>query len=501
MRLLVLGFLACVLTASHAAHACGESLRYRPQVGQEWIFGVELRIVCRDVRKPETRKRCRIHYQITAVNNDSWEASFKTIPYGQHGPYRNPEDIRGPVIRTQSISKVTVRSSGQTLNHPGVPDFARASHERMIQNAVRMKQISENNLKYYPGVYQFCSGQMRANFQGELLSATTSTNSPLLLGPIIGLPLVRLSENDTSEPFGYKDIRKLNFVRVKDGNADTTATSYSLLQTVTPASSSSPIVVQFDVETEMAGGVNTGSAIRLSGSGFNDFSRRDGMPLQGRTDYIVQGLSFGISGKSFDVEASFLRLDGWRRELFDAMMIANAKALSKAAMPRLPSQLSAELQTRLLKRDRMIFISDRDPISRYAPPPHGSKIWNIVDAMANREMEDESPEAKPSTDQKRTNDAIELSRAIRKRWIDVYRLATKVERNWADTSGSFSVPARMLGRTDTSVALLRTDNGQRINVPLERLSNDDREIAETFGLTPDALNEVRQIESTRPAGT
>lgn len=53
-------------------------------------------------------------------------------------------------------------------------------------------------------------------------------------------------------------------------------------------------------------------------------------------------------------------------------------------------------------------------------------------------------------------------------------------RQWADTTGTFKVQARLVDRTAAEVRLIRMDNGQTISVPIERWGPVDREIIRTF---------------------
>ncbi len=50
-------------------------------------------------------------------------------------------------------------------------------------------------------------------------------------------------------------------------------------------------------------------------------------------------------------------------------------------------------------------------------------------------------------------------------------------RTWRDSSGKFSVEAAMIGRIGESVRLLRKD-GERVTVPIERLSEEDKRFVE-----------------------
>ena len=70
---------------------------------------------------------------------------------------------------------------------------------------------------------------------------------------------------------------------------------------------------------------------------------------------------------------------------------------------------------------------------------------------------------------------------IMERWEKIRQLATLFPRTWSDSSGSFSVEARLSSLDGDIVTLRRVDNGNQVTLPLGRLSAQDVEFAKTFG--------------------
>ncbi|TWT87762.1 hypothetical protein Pla100_59300 [Neorhodopirellula pilleata] len=459
---------------------CGQTLRYRPVVGQELEYGVEFRLICQDAREPEVRRRCRVRYRMIALTDEHWEAEFTTHPFTATGPYSGPEAVERLMgMLSQEVTPVP----GPSLAPPDI----QARFDSMAKWAARQRKAQVTDMKVYPGLFLFCSGRMKANFQGELLATTSNTNMPMLVGQLAGLPLCRLSDKDASAPFGYKDYRKVNLLRKGDEESDPVATSVFLLQTVKPKTSNDPNVAAFDLECEIAGGANVGANIRVSGTGYSEFSINDSMPIGGNTDYEVSGVTFAGRGNSYLVRVSFQRLDPWRRTLFDAMLLPTATALDRENLPRLtPEQLSG-LRTAFGKARSRTGPDIVSMLFYNAPPPYDSAIHETIEEIASRDLDDGAVPDESSRDRRDREEMINQARSLRTRWKQMWKAATVVEREWSDTSGSFKIAARMLGRTETDVALQRIDNGQRIYVPLERLGKIDQEIAETFALSPEAL--------------
>lgn len=489
---------AFVAIASHAFFVAtdlpAETLAYRPTVGQDFEYGIEYRLICQDASEKEVRKRSRVRYQISLVNDEHWEAVFQTHPFRETSPYSGPAELE------RRKKMLSMDNMGPSLP-PEIPESIRARFEAMRKHAALKRQAKLANMEMYPGLFDFCRGKMRANFQGELLVSTASTNVPMLVGQLVSLPLIRLSDRDAALPFGYKDIRKVNLFSVGDtDHAEPAETSVSLLQTVTlregeqfdlaKSDVAKSDVAKFDLETEMAGGLNVGAEIRVTGSGYSEFSLRDSMPLSGNMDYDVKGLTFAGRGEAYLVRVSFQRLDPWRRTLFDAMMLPTADALDEENLPRLTAPQLTNLRKHFGQRPGPTELNVHQAVFFTAPPPIDSPTYQAVNEMADRDPEKAEEGLNSSREQRDMRSAIESANAIRNRWKQLWKAATVVQRDWSDTSGSFSINARMLGRTETDVALYRVDNGQRIYVPLERLGEKDREIVETFGLTPEALREL-----------
>jgi len=68
--------------------------------------------------------------------------------------------------------------------------------------------------------------------------------------------------------------------------------------------------------------------------------------------------------------------------------------------------------------------------------------------------------------------------AMAPRWLQVGHQQTSPVRTWSDSTGQFTIQAKLIGAANGEVRLKRPD-GTAISVPLERLSDADKEFVET----------------------
>jgi hypothetical protein len=486
-----------------------QPLRYHPSVGAEFEYGIEYRLICRDAPEHDIRSRVRLRLNIVASDDNGWQATYATQPFDQRGPIANPEVLERYIEQVKMAPSIQ-ESINSATRPPGMSDalWSSVSASRTRVAALRAREAEKYDR--YPGMYRFCVGAVQVNSHGEVIKDTGNCFLPLLAGRVVAVPIVRLPEDgDANKKFGYRDVRDMRLQVGRDG--EKLETNFSILASNQPADDvvsdgktdhkqagtvpgpnmlDAPETISFFKELELAGGANVGATVRLRGNGFWQFSHETGMAWAGNVDYDVEGLTFGGLGGSYQMRVSFAQLNDWRGRLFDAYLLPTSDALSTENYPRLTKQQSDEINDAFRKSKDRITGLLKFRIQPFAPPPSGSLLDRTIMEFAEETISEPdtlSPGPHVFTAEekaaRRRADLIREAREVRQHWRRMRQLATVVPRQWSDLTGTFRVPARMLGRTETEVALLRTDNGQRINVPLDRLSEPDREIVQTFAMT------------------
>jgi len=89
-----------------------------------------------------------------------------------------------------------------------------------------------------------------------------------------------------------------------------------------------------------------------------------------------------------------------------------------------------------------------------------------------RQLNPDSPALNPTSDETASSETEQVEEAKKTDMEDSEQLQTL--RTWKSKDGKFSVVAKLVERTDDSVKLER-ENGKQLDVPLERLSEQDRE--------------------------
>ncbi len=469
--------LGAVLGDADARSAAAQDAVYRPVVGESYQYGIEVRVV--DVsgnRGPKSvlNQRCRLRFDVTQSDAAGWTATYYSVPFYGSKPWSRSSLQHWIESKRARLARPPEEDIAVPL---GLPPHAAEMHKRMRLRSRLADQDFITKVDHYPGLFQFCEGQISVSPQGEITQIVGPGNMPLLLGQIAKVPLMRLPPAGSAEPsFGYKDAFEFN---ANFGNDDVRTTEASVLSVITPRKASGEGLVAFDREFEQAGGTTAGIKILLSGSGFAEFSTELSMPYRGNSDFKFEGAPYFDAPGPFSVRVGYHYLDEWRQAFFDNGFLPTDEALSAEVLPRLESQHQLAMQRQLVGRKPELDAETKQRADVSAPPPYDSLLQQTLSKtlarLAEKEQSDDADEAKQARE---TASAL---KSLSTRWDTLRHLATLMPRTWSDASGSFKVNAVLVSHADGRVTLQRKDNGQTITIPLNRLSETDIDFATTFG--------------------
>ncbi|MGV3485160.1 MAG: SHD1 domain-containing protein [Planctomycetaceae bacterium] len=434
-----------------ASYGFADVPRYQPSVGSSYDYGIECIIARTDVNRSPTRQRCRIEFRVTECNDNEWRATYTTTPFSLSGPLPKPASGTGT-----SPSQMPVRP-------PGLPPPA--------FNFAEARERFERERQALPGWLTHVEGSIRVRSNGECVEHTGLTRMPLLFGAVWAVPLTRLPENDSEASYSSKDVLDLTVLR--QGDASTTE-AFSI-HSYTPSPATDPALFKVERKVELAGGATAGESLRASGNGAADFSLAVSMPESGFVELQSEGLSFQGQPGHHAMRVSFQRLDDWQRDLFDHFMVPTSGALDPQNLPRLSAVQMRELIALVTAKTPPRSLRLQVSLAGFAPPPQDSPLYKSFDTTLGRMANSPAAQA----DGRVRDMAGEMDRVF-KHWQTVYRLATKVPRQWTDATGAFKVQATLVDRTVSDVRLVRIDNRQTIALPIARLSASDQEIVNTF---------------------
>ncbi|GAB5512427.1 MAG: SHD1 domain-containing protein [Rhodopirellula baltica] len=457
--------------------ASGQDIVYTPAVGQTFDYGIEYRIVERTEgeRNPiMVRQRCRLRYVVKSSDSEEWSGTYQTIPF-MGNKLANKGALANYHRRTrESYEAGPNHSFGSPPGDPGMAHFHQAASQRA--EAVRMEQQRRSlyELERYPGLFQFCGGEIWCTTSGKIRGKGAKGELPFATGAIAGLIFLQLPDDGkTTSGFSSRSESELNFV---SSDNDQVATSrISIFSLMTPRDPMKEGQLAFDREVEIAGGVSAGKQLTLSGSGMWEFSPEMGMPYAGSVDYKIEGASYIGKATQFDLRVGFHYLDPVRAMLFDHDLLPTMEAFDATNLPRLTSKQQSEMakyweprsKNSVFRPDRSLGVQFTRIATSSAPPPANSKLQRLL----KQELDDDS-------DWK--ND-VQFEQIL-SRWDSIRKAATKFPREWSDPSGTFAIKAMLQSVGKSDVSLLRLDNRQTISVPLEKLSEEDVEFARTFGV-------------------
>lgn len=479
-------FVLALLAYCHGV-ALGEEMSYQPKIGQPYEYGIEVRIAKTsdggEFRMLDTL-RCRIVYEVTNCSAEQWEATYATVPFNAMRPW-SESGFREHIRQTEL--RISTPAPNPLKDNPSMPPFVA---ERIMRSILMTKERSKmylQRLAIYPGLSSFCTGTLSVTSRGEVVSVHGKGNTPLLLGHIAKLPLMRLPAADqTGDSFSYKDV--VEFGVISDGT-DPIKSQMSLLSVVKSRTASDEGLVAYDREFEQAGGASVGIDFTTSGTGFSEFSKTIGMPFKGNIDFKCDGLNYNDIEGSFRIRVGFHLLNGWRREFFDNGFLPTDDALAPINLPRMDDKTQLALQRQLLSKDLSIDRALMELATVSAPPNSLSllqeTLTKTVAKIANSSGENVTKNVTRNTKNAVNKDfdanAIAI-KSIHARWALLRRLATQLPRSWSDPSGSFRVEALLVEFNGGNVSIRRIDNDQIVQVPISRLSDTDIEFAKSFGV-------------------
>ncbi|EGF28227.1 hypothetical protein [Rhodopirellula baltica] len=432
----VIGMIAGTLGMLNVAS--GQDVVYTPAVGQTFDYGIEYRIVERTEgeRNPiMVRQRCRLRYVVKSSDSKEWSGTYQTIPF-MGNKLANKGALANYHRRTrESYEAGPNHSFGSPPGDPGMAHFHQAASQRA--EAVRMEQQRRSlyELERYPGLFQFCGGEIWCTTSGKIRGKGAKGELPFATGAIAGLIFLQLPDDGkTTSGFSSRSESELNFV---SSDNDQVATSrISIFSLMTPRDPMKEGQLAFDREVEIAGGVSAGKQLTLSGSGMWEFSPEMGMPYAGSVDYKIEGASYIGKATQFDLRVGFHYLDPVRAMLFDHDLLPTMEAFDATNLPRLTSKQQSEMakyweprsKNSVFRPDRSLGVQFTRIATSSAPPPANSKLQRLL----KQELDDDS-------DWK--ND-VQFEQIL-SRWHSIRKAATKFPREWSDPSGTFTIKAML----------------------------------------------------------
>ncbi len=491
-----------------AATARAQNVQYAPTVGQVYEYGIEIRLVNKpekNVRPFNFSQRCRVQYEITHADATGWTARYSSIPFQNGAPVTDANAYKVSLERKRSIA------SGDPALNPPVPNLQGAGAE-LAKNAIaRSRAIARSqnemfidNVDNFPGLLNFCEGDISVSNDGEVTRVTGKAALPMLAGHLARIPIVRLPTGDNqASAFGHKSLVNILLL---DPQQKTFSTEGSILTSAKPRKASLADLIAFDVSIEEAGGASIGAQVKMSGEGFYEFSKKANMPYAGNIDYKCSGITFGDASSDLDMRIGFHILDPWRRLVFDLGVVPTEEAMSAKFMPRLTDGDCTSLRRQLTSGERVIERAMYDKLAVSAPPPFSqgldallkSTIENFRDKITSiKNMDDEARHQRaagrrippPWVQQTEYEIYVKTLQHVAKRWHGIRQAASMMTRTWTDSSGSFKVPARLAASTETTATLRRLDSQQTIDIPISRLSEADVDFVKAFGRPADASSD------------
>jgi hypothetical protein len=413
------------LFAGPRADADSPVIKYRPEVGKTYDYGIECVVIGSGNPQWPYSHRCRLEFKVTAADEEHWEAEYATSPVVKHlGVIHRP---------------------------PGAFPKLPASTEGLPPHVAQMAAAAQARREH---------------------EETELAGLPLLLGTVWSVPLIRLPEADSGKTYSSRDETGITIARA----GVVMKSEMFFINSFTRSESANPNLFAAKRSIELAGGTTAEQTLRASGDGKAEFSLLSHMPESGSIDVKSTGISYGGRVDDFMTRLAFQRLNDWQSDLFNLYLLPTEEGLDGKNLPRLNEKVTSTL-IELTKQQRPNFRSHLSiDLAGFAPPAEDAALYKAVAGFIAK------VDRLPKNDSNRELQSLskELN-TVFLRWQAYRRVAMKVPRQWSDSSGSFRVRATLVSRTTDSVKLKRLDKDATINVPLTRLSPADQEIAKTFG--------------------
>ncbi len=475
-------FILVAVFVGASAHA--QKAMFRPQVGQNYDYGVEFQISEAGKKEFMTineTHRCRLRYEITKASDNGWTANYKTIPFFAGRPAKSREYLDAWRQRIRDIDKNSIiLSSKRPLNTGPNSQIVNRQNSQLESLSKKMQSESSRRkarqLDLYASFFSFCEGQIVADQNGNVVVQSGDGDLPVALGHIAKLPFVNLPANgEISGGFTSRDTNYWS--HKKDPKSDDEVRAeLNLLSLLEPRKASEQGIMSFNRDVDASGGTDIGAKMILMGKGFWEYAPQIKMPFAGNVNYKATGISYLDLTRNYNVSIGFHHLDALRAKLFDRGFIPSYKALEISHTPRLSpkqqSYLKSGIETVLKQTQFRLSIQQEKEISSlrdFAPLQAGTPLMLTLQKLDDR----------INNEPKRQ---IFTLQGIFARWDLMRTLATEIPRTWADDSNSFQIRARLVALDGLNVSLKRADNGKVVSLPVTKLSTADQEFAKTYGM-------------------
>ncbi len=459
VHLLLIGML--LTSTSQMPAASAQSLKYRPRVGEPFVYGIDCLVMSTASRNPPREHRVRLTVTPTAVEADQWQVEYATVPVYTSGPAYQ--------LRRMPEHRIPPRL-------PGEPDDMYERRIMLDKNMIRRNEVLKLDQQLMPGLMTPEKGTLTLGYDGRCKDSSTITNMPLMLGPVWSVPLAILPSDDSQASYSDKQLL------VWTGNESDRRLPEAWLINSWSVEDKKDVRVKLKRSLEFsAEGFSVGDSdtikLDLSGDGEVQFNSELGLTLSGKFLFKSNQSLYGGAIAGHEMQVAFQLLNQWQQRLFDQYLVPNEFALEKQYLRRLsPKQVSSWLSWLNNPEGQASELWLKVPdLGIYAPPPMDSRLYQLMQQKVK------------STESKKDGlsdfDQIRVLEVLN-RWERVRELGTIVPRTWKASAGSHQIKARMVSADEQAVLLQRVDNDQQIKVPLEKLSADDQEFVSIFGKKP-----------------
>ncbi|MBB3207983.1 hypothetical protein FHS27_003810 [Rhodopirellula rubra] len=432
--------------------------RYHPTAGKEFLYEITMDL---DGKGSEFQVRANFNWQLT-YNIRQSDASQWTADYTLE--IRSASAQTAPKLGLKTMPPPTGRSTA-----------SKAGWENLNPIIGRL----------YPCLTNKVTGTLVVSSHGEILSNSADTSLPARFAQLAELPILPLSPtNDIS----WNPIRRVPAAVNADGaSAEARERVYEIFRsTQAPTHPEAKAHDTYRLSilhvgsdyasiaklTPMRRGErSTGPRSRMQWyfSGLLALDNETGMPFtfRGGGEFIDDPVKVPGMKAGEVVELSYtrlsLRIQPVGVELEDVTL--NAEQLRNA--PKLPQKFERLYPLTKQRRDIVMRIIQR---SRKLPTSSLSLLKMSYPAWTDQEL---------MSQLKRLNSPE--SQEILSYWTEISRDAREKPRTWKTAVGSFSVEAYLVKTDRLNVTLRRVENQKEVVVPLDRLSDDDKQFANAFG--------------------
>ncbi|MEM6691358.1 MAG: hypothetical protein AAF664_18165 [Planctomycetota bacterium] len=515
--------------------------RYTPSVDQRFSYAAHLTW---DYGKRSweflTNWDCRISlffidYRVLEVDDDKLVLQYTTAPVNPPGRTRDTAQttIDGEVrsLKKQIESQKTLResrskrSTGNSLFDKilSAPSPIERGFEKQLEH---LYQASAFTPLFFP-----TSGIITIQKSDGSIEASPKQTLPFALGDLATLPLMPLPPDGNDAVIDRRDRvhRRVDSAGKRLGSAITNGTrslqrgSTTLVaQENWHENADQMSYFKYAADHRVLSGNN--SKVSFYDRGTFVFNPTLSMPEAGSYTSTSKGLSFtGMSG-TVKTEVKFRRFDQGERWLVKSGVFPQADPLAEEVFPEIPAKGRTAIESMDDRKNNKALSQLSSAVHRFAPPSFDDPIFTKVLERATSarlettmipikfeprdpcsrtplkktaksyttfELQELVAEASLSI-RREVDFGTSLSQRILLNWVSRQRLAKGVVRTWKDTSGQFGFRGSLVGRVGDD-AVLESPEGRRKRVPIARLDESSRFVAEHYGLTAEVENTVREM--------